>query len=134
MKREEFIARARHLAWCCYQIAAEQPYNLEPTKDQLDSMLNGVKFMLEHPDSTPEENHNNWMKCKIEQGWIYGKEKDLEKKTHFDLVPFDELLKIEKDKDVMDCLMTREFNKLWEIIESHKVHLKLIPDSDGYID
>ena len=111
----EFIARARHLAWCCYQIAAEQPYNLEPTEDQLNSLINGVMFGLKNPNATPEENHENWIKMKISQGWVYGEKKDLEKKTHFDLVPFDELLKIEKDKDIMDCYMVREFNKLYEL-------------------
>ena len=34
--REEFIARIRHLGWCCYQIAADQDYNVEPNKDQYD--------------------------------------------------------------------------------------------------
>jgi len=110
----EFIALARHYAWCCYQIAAEQPYNLDPTEDQLESLKNGVKFGLQNPDATPEENHNNWMKMKISQGWVYGEKKDMEKKTHFDLVPFDELIKVEKDKDIMDCYMNKQFNKLWD--------------------
>ena len=38
---------------------------------------------------------------KISQGWIYGEKKDFIKKTHFDLVPFEELTKIEKDKDII---------------------------------
>lgn len=114
-KKVEFIARARHLAWCCYQMGCSQPYNFEPTEDQLDSLMNGVRFGLKNPNSTPKENHDNWMKCKINQGWMYGKEKDLEKKTHYDLVPFEELTKIEKDKDIMDCEMNKHFNALWEM-------------------
>jgi hypothetical protein len=54
------------------------------------------------------------MKCKIEQGWVYSPVKDLEKKTHFDLVPFDELSKVEKDKDIMDCEMNKHFARLWD--------------------
>lgn len=34
----EFIAKARHLAWTCFQSAAGQPYNLEMNKDQLYSL------------------------------------------------------------------------------------------------
>lgn len=113
MEQVEFIARSRFLAWVCYQMGAGQPYNIEPTQDQLDSLMNGVKFALQNPNATPESNHENWMKQKISQGWIYGEVKDMEKKTHFDLVPFDELLKVEKDKDIMDVLMNKEFAKLW---------------------
>lgn len=120
MDKIEFIARARFLAWTCYQMGCGQEYNLEPTKDQLDSLMNGVRFGLQNPDATPESNHENWMKCKIEQGWVYGEVKDLEKKTHFDLVPFDELTKVEKDKDIMDCEMNKAFNKLYEELMKSK--------------
>lgn len=27
ISKEEFVARLRHLGWCCYQIATEQEYN-----------------------------------------------------------------------------------------------------------
>ena len=113
--REEFIARIRHLGWCCYQIAANQDYNVEPNKDQYESLLQGVKFGLQNLDMTPEQNHENWMKCKTEQGWVYGEVKDFEKKTHPDLVPFDELPKIEADKDIMDAMMNKEANKLYDL-------------------
>lgn len=112
----EFIARARHLAWTCYQMGAGQDYNTEITKDQLDSLMHGVLFGLANPKATPEENHINWMNSKLAQGWVYGETKDMEKKTHFDLVPFDALIKVEKDKDIMDCSMNREFNDLWNKI------------------
>ena len=113
--REEFIARIRHLGWCCYQIAANQDYNVEQNKDQYESLLQGVKFGLQNLDMTPEQNHENWMKCKTEQGWVYGEVKDFEKKTHPDLVPFDELPKIEADKDIMDAMMNKEANKLYDL-------------------
>lgn len=116
--REEFIARIRHLGWCCYQIAADQDYNIEPNKDQYESLLQGVKFGLQNLDMTPEQNHENWMKCKTEQGWVYGEVKDFEKKTHPDLVPFDELPKIEADKDIMDAMMNKEANKLYDLFFS----------------
>ena len=39
--------------------------------------------------------------------------KDLEKKTHPDLVPFDDLPEIEKKKDLMDRLMNKLAEELW---------------------
>jgi len=104
----DFIARIRHLCWCCYQLGAGQAYNTKPNDDQLESQKDGTLFMLENPNITPEENHNNWMKKKTEQGWVYGEVKDFEKKTHPDLVPFDELPEVEKNKDVMDAMAHRE--------------------------
>ncbi len=114
MDEIEFIAAVRHLGWCCYQLAASQPYNLVPTEDQKASLLQGVRFGLSKPECTPEENHNNWMAMKKSQGWVYGPVKDLEKKTHPDLVPFDQLPQVEADKDVMDNFMQRAAKALWQ--------------------
>jgi hypothetical protein len=47
----------------------------------------------------PVKAHNNWMKFKLENGWEYGTIKDNEKKTHPDLVCYDELPEVEKRKD-----------------------------------
>ena len=114
ISKEEFVARLRHLGWCCYQIAADQEYNTTPYKDQYDSLLQGTRFGLKNIGMTPEENHENWMRCKTEQGWVYGEVKDFEKKTHPDLVPFDELPKVEADKDIMDCMMVKELSDFYD--------------------
>lgn len=114
MTKIEFIARVRHVGWVCYQLGCGQPYNINPTDDQLKSLLNGVKFALDNPDMTEVDNHNNWMKCKMEQGWVYGEVKDMEKKTHPDLIPFEDLPDIEKRKDTMDYIATWEANKIFE--------------------
>lgn len=102
MKREEFIASVRHIGWVAFQIAAGQPYNDFPNADQWASLLDGVKFALDHPDMTPEQNHENWMRAKIAQGWQYGPVKDFDKKEHPDLVSFDRLPIVEQRKDRMD--------------------------------
>lgn len=114
MNKIEFIAAIRHIGWITYQIAAGQQYNEKINGDQLESLRDGVKFALENPDTTPEENHDNWMRMKIEQGWIYGGRKDFEKKTHPDLVPFEELPDIEKRKDIADSVSHRMALALWE--------------------
>lgn len=117
MEKNEFIARIRHICWVGYQIAAEQPYTAEPTEEQIKSLLDGVDFALENPNRTPAENHDNWMKHKLEQGWKYGEVKDVRKKTHPDLVPFEELPDIEKRKDTMDNIGHRLAVILWKRME-----------------
>ncbi len=114
MERDEFIAIIRHIGWCYYQIAAGQPFNEKINADQLKSLLDGIKYADEHPDMTPEQNHENWVKMKCAQGWVYGPVKDFEKKTHPDLVPFDQLPDIEKRKDTADHIGHRLAAELWE--------------------
>ena len=113
MKREDFIARVRHIGWITYQIASGQSYNEESNDDQLKSLMNGIKFQDEHPNNTPERNHKNWMEMKISQGWKYGKVKNFENKTHPDLVPFNELPLIEQNKDIADSISHKMASKLW---------------------
>jgi hypothetical protein len=103
----DFIVRIRFIAWIAYSLASGQQYNEKITKDQYDSLLDAVKFSLANPDNTPELNHKNWMKMKVSQGWKYGLIKDLNLKTHPDLVPYDELPLIEKQKDEMDKIINK---------------------------
>ncbi len=112
--REEFITAIRHIGWCYYQIAAGQPYNEEPNEDQIKSLLDGIKYADEHPGMTPEQNHENWMKMKVSQGWKCGPIKDFNKKEHPDMVPFDQLPDIEKRKDIADYIGHRLASTLWE--------------------
>ena len=113
IKREEFIAHIRHIGWVVYQIAVKQPYNEEMNKDQFESLLDGIRFQDEHPDNTPSENHENWMRMKESQGWVYGEVKDFDKKTHPDLVPFNELPEVEQLKDTVDSTTHMMANELW---------------------
>jgi hypothetical protein len=59
------------------------------------------KYLTMEKLPTPEEAHNSWMKSYFEMGWKYGEKRDIEKKTHPDLVPFDDLPQDEKDKDAV---------------------------------
>lgn len=113
-----FIAMVRHIGWVTYQVAAGQPYNVDANEDQLESLRDGIEFMLNNPDVTPEENHENWRRMKVKQGWIYGKVKDFEKKTHPDLLPFDDLPDIEKRKDIADSISHKLAVKLWNELKS----------------
>jgi len=113
-QRARFIAEVRHIGWVAYQIAAGQPYNEEINDDQLKSLLDGIRFQDENPDNTPEQNHDNWVRMKISQGWKYGKSKDFAMKTHPDLLPFDALPEIERKKDISDTITHKLAVKLWD--------------------
>ena len=68
-------------------------------EDQRESTLAGVVMHLANPDATPEESHAAWAKQKVEDGWIYGEEKNEDLKTHPQLIPYDELPEGQKAKD-----------------------------------
>ena len=63
------------------------------------SILDGVYYVLDNPNCTPEQQHNNWVHFKRADGWRYGPEKDFERKEHPCLVPYNELLEIQQRKD-----------------------------------
>lgn len=107
------MARVAHHCWVSYQMAAGQTYNVEPTEAQLKSQMDGVRFFLKNPNATPEQNHENWMKCRLADGWRYGPVKDEAKKEHPDLVPYDKLPEVERAKDDMDLAARRFALNMW---------------------
>lgn len=58
---------------------------------QKDSSIKGVKFVINNPTCTPAQTHDSWIEAKLEDGWVYGKEKDAEVKTHPCLVKYQSL-------------------------------------------
>lgn len=63
------------------------------------SILDGVYYVLDNPNCTPEQQHNNWCYFKRADGWKYGQTKDFERKEHPCLVPYNELPEIQQRKD-----------------------------------
>lgn len=63
------------------------------------SILDGVYYVLDNPNCTPEQQHNNWCYFKRADGWRYGPEKDFERKEHPCLVPYSELPDVQQRKD-----------------------------------
>ena len=125
MTREEFIARIRYLGWICFQMGADLPLHDVPddfsiSDERLQGLIDGTIWAIEHPEATPEENHQSWMNSKIKQGYVYGDKIDVINKKHPSLVPFDQLSKTEQDKDYMDLLMVKLANQLYEQINSSK--------------
>lgn len=111
------IARIAHevnRAYC----ESTQDYSQLPWEDapewQHESAVKGVKFHLEHPDATPEDSHNSWMREKIANGWAYGECKDAEAKTHPCLVPYNTLPHGQRAKDYLFSAVVSACSKLLE--------------------
>lgn len=72
---------------------------------QKQSAINGVKFHLNNLENgikpSPSATHENWLKEKIGDGWIYGEIKNIELKTHPCCVPYDELPLSQRIKDFL---------------------------------
>ncbi len=67
---------------------------------QKDSARTGVIAKLQ-TQLTPAEGHAAWMEHKIANGWVYGEEKDEEKKTHPCLVSYESLPVAQQAKDML---------------------------------
>lgn len=85
-------------AYCESQNDFSQPTWEEAPEWQKSSAINGVKYHLEN-DVTPEMSHENWLKQKLDEGWVYGKDKNAELKTHPCMKRYDELPKFQRTKD-----------------------------------
>jgi hypothetical protein len=67
--------------------------------------------------SSPQELHEDWVLAYEKMGWTYGPERDPLAKTHPDMVPYDELSQLERDKDavfVALCEIARQWIYLYE--------------------
>ena len=62
--------------------------------------------LLELTEKIAENVHENWSAGRIADGWIYGEERDNEKKTTPCLVPYDQLSDEEKEYDRKTALET----------------------------
>lgn len=74
---------------------------------QKQSAVNGVQFHLDNPDSKPSDSHDNWLKEKIADGWVYGEKKDPEAKTHPCVIAYEYLPKEQKVKDYLFIAVVR---------------------------
>ncbi|MGL4617728.1 MAG: RyR domain-containing protein [Xenococcaceae cyanobacterium] len=75
------------------------------------SAIVGVKYRLENPNASPEDQHNDWMEEKLAKGWTHGKEKNLETKEHPCLVAYKELGEKQKIKDELFIAIVKALGK-----------------------
>ena len=111
---EEQIAEACHEANRAYCQAngdyTHSPWSL--SREELKaSVVDGVRFHLKNPGSTPESSHVNWLKFKEAEGWTYGPVKDFDKKTHPCFMPYHQLPVDQRVKDEMFIAIVETLKK-----------------------
>lgn len=86
----------------CVQLGdySQPEWDIAPAWQRV-SAIKGVEFHIENPDAGDAASHESWMREKIDAGWVYGPEKDADKKTHPCIVPFDQLPKEQQRKDAL---------------------------------
>lgn len=87
---------------------SQPEWNDAPIRQKV-SAIDGVMFALDNWFLTPEEMHNNWMKHKKENGWVYGIKKDEIAKTHPCLEEYHKLPYAQKIKDKLFIAIVRVF-------------------------
>jgi len=101
-RRAEFVYNAARLA----AIGSQAPIVPVEWKDREEAFKSQFLEVIErqcgdNKSNSPEELHGSWMQSYITMGWVYGEKYDREKKIHPDLVPYDKLGQLEKDKDAV---------------------------------
>lgn len=81
---------------------SQMPWDEAPDNIQA-SAVDGVRAIMEGRVTSPEQSHYNWRAFKEADGWVYGPTKDLEAKTHPNLIEggYDALPESEKTKDAL---------------------------------
>jgi hypothetical protein len=95
------VTHEANRAWCLANGDTSQTTWAHAPEWQRESAIDGVIFHLANPDADASASHDNWMKEKVDNGWVYGEVKDADKKTHPCIVPFEELPSHQQAKDRM---------------------------------
>lgn len=102
MLTHDEVARIAHevnRAYCQALGDDSQPTWDEAPDWQKISARNGVVFHRLNPDAEPSASHDEWLREKLADGWVYGPEKDVEKKEHPCVVEYEELPVEQQAKD-----------------------------------
>ncbi len=109
------VAHETNRAYCRQLGDDSQPSWREAPDWQRTSALDGVRFHLSDPDASPEASHENWLREKIADGWVYGSVKDPAKRHHPCCVPYAEL---PLEQRLKDSLFTSVVNALRPLARS----------------
>ena len=101
-RRAIFVYNAARLAASCAD-APIVPVHWEDREEAFKKQFREVieRQCGEQRSSSPEELHGSWMQAYFAMGWKHGETYDLDKRIHPDLVPYDQLGQLEKDKDAV---------------------------------
>jgi hypothetical protein len=61
------------------------------TEEEKEAVTKSVILHIGSVDAYPAENHNAWVKERVDSGWVFGEVEDEKKKTHPFILPFDQL-------------------------------------------
>jgi hypothetical protein len=115
------VCHEANRAYCATIGDAFQPAWLDAPAWQKDSARKGVEFHLEELAAggtpKPEASHENWLKEKVADGWVYGEKKDPEAKTHPCCVPYQDLSRDQQRKDYIFIAIVKAFYKTATINE-----------------
>lgn len=95
----EDIAKVWHEANRVYSRITGYGWQSGSEEWQRDSVIKGVQFALDNPNSTPESKHEAWYKDMEKDGWRFGFVEDPVKKEHPYMLPYDMLPKEQRVKD-----------------------------------
>lgn len=108
----ETCARAAHEAVRAYCMAlgdfSQLPWDSAP-EWQRESIRRGVHGVFQ--GNTPRQSHQSWLDEKARTGWVYGPVKDLDKKQHPCIVPYDELPLKQQQKDQIFVAVVSELQR-----------------------
>lgn len=120
LKRAIFVYEAARLQ----AIAANAPIIPErwhQRDEAFRSQFLGVIEMMMGPNRklSPAELHADWVRAYEVMGWSYGETRNVEAKTHPDMVPFEELGLVEKAKDAVFVALC-EIARRWTPPKNHE--------------
>jgi len=112
-RRAEFVYNGARIA----AVAAEAPVVPKPWDEREDDFQEQFLKVIERQcgdqrSRSPEELHGSWMQAYFAMGWVFGDEYDPERRVHPDLVPYENLEKLEQDKDsvfIALCEIARQY-------------------------
>jgi len=98
------IAKTAHevnRAYCASIGDTSQPSWEGAPEWQRESALLGVTNILSGVVTTPAQSHESWIKQKLADGWVWGKNKNAALKEHPCMVPYVDLPPEQKVKDAL---------------------------------
>jgi len=93
--KDEEIAEVAHNINASFRLVAAEYAQfwreLPPEAWERVDSLRQVKLLRENPDLSPQQEHEAWMRERIQHGWSWGAERNADRKQNPLLVEWDEL-------------------------------------------
>lgn len=91
------------------------------------SVHDGIAMLVLFPNHGPAESHANWRSARELGGWVLGPVKDAVRKTHPNLVPFDQLPIAQQVKDTIFVALVRALLPYVNQVERRVVPRDVLP-------